>query len=228
MTIRVIVVEDHLLALEAMSVELSKHPDIEIVTTASGDVSTANLLQLIHDNEPHLVILDLSMKVSNLNPFATIPSLQKNCPEVDVLVLIRREDGILVRWLISCKVKGCLFNDDEQTLSLGAVVRKISEGKIAYSQEILERYFQLFELALTPRELDVLGLAGEGLSNSGIAKRLSISSVTIRNHLSNIYAKLGIPQDAGLNVRVCAINIARRLGLARTDVLPRTEQYPGH
>lgn len=197
MTIRVVIVEDHLLALEAMSAALGQYPDIEIVATASSEDGTDGLLQLMRDNEPHLVILDLSTKFSNLNPFTTIPALKEHYPEVDVLVLARREDGILVRWLISHKVMGCLFNDDEQTQSLGAAVRKISEDRMAYSQEITERYFQLFELALTPRELDVLGLAAEGWLNCEIARRLSISPVTVRNHLSNIYAKLDIPQDAG-------------------------------
>jgi DNA-binding CsgD family transcriptional regulator len=56
--------------------------------------------------------------------------------------------------------------------------------------------FHLSDLILTPRKLDVLYLAGEGMSNCEIADRLSISPVTIRNHLSNLYAKLGILQNA--------------------------------
>ena len=110
---------------------------------------------------------------------------------------------------------GCLFNDDERIQSLGTVVHKVTEGKLVYSQRIVERYFQLFELALTPRELDVLYLAGEGLSSGGIAERLSVSPLTIRNYLSRIFAKLGIPQEAELSSRVCAINMARHLGITR-------------
>jgi DNA-binding NarL/FixJ family response regulator len=218
MAIRVIVIEDHLLALEAMLAALSERPDIEIVATATSGEGAHGLLQLVRDNEPHLVILDFSMRFSNLNPFTAIPALKEHYPEVDVLVLARREDGILVRWLISYKVTGCLFSDDEQIRSLGTVVRKISEGRMVCSQEIVERYFQLFELALTPRELDVLGLVAEGWLNCEIARRLSISPVTVRNHLSNIYAKLDIPQDAGVNPRVCAINVARHLGLLGEQV----------
>jgi DNA-binding NarL/FixJ family response regulator len=115
-------------------------------------------------------------------------------------------------------VIGCLLNDDEQVQSLGTVVHKVAEGKLAYSQEIVEQYFHLSDLTLTPRELDVLYLAGEGLSNCEIAERLSVSPVTIRNHLSNVYAKLGIPQDARLSSRTCAIKMARQLGVMRTSI----------
>jgi DNA-binding NarL/FixJ family response regulator len=108
------------------------------------------------------------------------------------------------------------------------VARKVAEGKLAYSQEIVERYFHLSDLILTPRELDVLYLAGEGMSNCEIADRLSISPVTIRNHLSNVYAKLGIPQDARWSPRVCAIKMARELGVMRMGTGPEAAQYFGH
>ena len=209
MTIRVVVVENHLLALKGISAELSQHPEIDVVAALTNRVGAGVLLQLMHDKDPHLVVLDLSLKVSCLDPFKAIPILRESCPEVEIVVLIGREDGILMRWLISHRVMGCLLSDDERIESLGTVVRKVAEGKLIYSQEIVEQYFQLFELALTPRELDVLYLAGEGLSNGEIGKRLSISPVTIRNHLSSIYAKLGISQEAGLSPRVCAINMAR-------------------
>jgi two-component system response regulator DesR len=227
MVIRVIVIESHLLALEGVSAKLERRPNIEVVATVSGNVGMDDLLQLVHDNDPHLVIFDLSLKVSSLDPFATISTLTERCPEVRIVVLVGREDGILVRWLVSHRVVGCLFSDDEQIRSLETVVRKVADGKLAYSQEIMERYFQLFELALTPRELDVLYLAGEGLSNGEIAKRLSISPVTVRNYLSSIYAKLGIPQEAGVSPRVCAINMARHLGLRGMGVVTEADSPLG-
>jgi DNA-binding NarL/FixJ family response regulator len=215
MTIRVVVVENHLLALKGISAELSQHPEIEVVAVLGNKGGTDDLLQLVHDKDPHLVILDLSLKVSYLDPFETIPLLRERYPEVETVVLIGHEDGILMRWLVSHRVMGCLFNDDERVQSLGTVVHKVTEGKLVYSQQIVERYFQLFELALTPRELDVLYLVGEGLSSGEIAKRLAISRVTIRNHLSRIYTKLGVRQETGLSSRVCAINMARHLGITR-------------
>jgi DNA-binding NarL/FixJ family response regulator len=219
MGIRVIVIESHLMALEGILAKLDEPSDIEVVAALSDGIGTDDLLQLVRDNRPHLAILDLSLKVSSLDPFDIISTLRKKYPEVKIVVLVGRDDGILMRWLVSHKVTGCLFSSDEQVRSLGDVVRKVAEGKLAYSQEIMERYFQLFELALTPRELEVLYLAGEGLSNDAIAKRLSVSPVTIRNHLSNVYAKLGIPQEVGVSPRVCAVNRAKHLGLIRAGAV---------
>ena len=218
MTIRVVVVENHLLALKGISAELSQHPEIEVVAALIGGRGTGDLVRLIHDKDPHVVIFDLSLKVSCLDPFETISALKERYPEVEIVVLIGQEDGILIRWLVSHRVMGCLFNDDERIQSLGTVVHKVTEGKLVYSQQIMERYFQLFELALTPRELNVLYLAGDGLSNLAIAERLAISRVTIRNHLSRIYAKLGVRQESRLSPRVCAVNMARHLGITRTSI----------
>ena len=212
------------MALRGISAELDEIPDIQVVAALSGCVQVSDLLELVQDKNPHLVILDLSLKVACLDPFETIPALKERCPDVESVVLVGREDVILVRWLVSHKVMGCLFNDDEQIQSLGAVVHKVADGKLAYSQEIVERYFHLSDLTLTPRELDVLYLAGEGLSNGEIAERLSISPVTVRNHLSNVYAKLGIPQDARWSPRVCAIKMARELGVMRMGIEAEAEQ----
>jgi DNA-binding NarL/FixJ family response regulator len=228
MAIRVVVVEGHLLALRGISTELDKIPDIQVVAALSGCVQVSDLLELMRAKNPHLAVLDLSLKVACLDPFETIPALKERYPEVKIVALVGREDVILIRWLVSHKVTGCLFSDDKQTQSLGAVARKVAEGKLAYSQEIVERYFHLSDLVLTPRELDVLYLAGEGMSNCEIANRLSISPVTIRNHLSNVYAKLGIPQDARWSPRVCAIKMARELGVMRMGTGPEAAQYFGH
>lgn len=212
MAIRVVVIEHHLLALRGISAQLAEPPDIQVVATLSGAVQSDDLLGLLQEEKPHLAILDLSLKVARLNPFETIPALKENYPQVRVLALVGRQDGILVRWLVSRRVMGCLFSDDKRIQSLGAVVRKVAEGKLAYSLEIVEGYFHPAGPALTARELDVLYLAAEGLSNGEIGERLSISPVTVRNHLSNVYAKLGVPQDGRFSPRVCAINMARQLG----------------
>jgi DNA-binding NarL/FixJ family response regulator len=213
MAIRVIVIEGHLLALRGISAELDEIPDIQLVAALSGGMQVSDLMELVQNKNPHLAVLDLSLKVACLDPFEAVPALKERYPELDIVALVGREDVILIRWLVAHKVMGCLFSDDEQIESLGAVVHKVAEGKLAYSQEIVERYFHLSDLTLTPRELDVLYLAGEGLSNCEIANRLSISPVTVRNHLSNVYAKLGIPQDARWSPRVCAVKMARELGV---------------
>jgi DNA-binding NarL/FixJ family response regulator len=218
MTIRVVIVENHLIALRAMSAELEAQPDIDVAATVSGEVGTDDLLRLVGDEEPHVVVLDLSLKYPRLDSFEVIPALKGRQPEVAILALVGRDDGTLLPWLVSHRVKGCMFSDDERTLPLSATVRKVAEGKIVYSHDIMERCFHLLDLRLTQRESEVLCLMGEGLANGEIARRLSTSPVTVRNHLSSIYAKLGIVQGQDRNSRVCAVNAARQLGMLGGEV----------
>ena len=213
MAIRIIVIENHLLALQTMSAELGRYADIEVVDTITDTIGKTDLSQLIRENRPDIVVLDLSVRMSNIDPVTAVATLEDNYPDVAVLVLISREDDFLVRGLIDAGVNGCLFSSDEQVLSLGTVVRKISEAKSAHSRKVMERYFELRDITLAPRELEILRLMAEGLSNNEIAERLTVSSSTVRNYLSSAYAKLDVSRKAGVNCRVCAINRAKQLGL---------------
>ncbi|MEA3377503.1 MAG: LuxR C-terminal-related transcriptional regulator [Chloroflexota bacterium] len=78
--------------------------------------------------------------------------------------------------------------------------------------------------APTERELDVVGLLGQGLSNKGIAERLSISPATAQHHTSSIYAKLEVREDPSLNRRMCAVNAARRSVLIQNVRVTRARE----
>lgn len=213
MKVRLVVVEDHVLALRAMLARLETRPAIEVVATVSTELTAEGLAELVDDHQPDVVLIDFSSEILGLNPFAAIAMMKDEYPDVHVLTLVRQEQGTLVHWLVSAKVAGCLLNDDEEILSLGEIVRKVSQGRTVYSQRIVERYLNLSELNLTPRERDVVVQVVNGLSNLGAARELSVSSATVRNHLSRIYEKLDVPRDGDVNPRVCLVNRMKRLGL---------------
>lgn len=210
MTIRVAVIEDHLLVLQAVSDALEEYPGIEVV---AADTGQADALRLIRETQPDVVILDVGVRIRDLDPVTTVEMIKRTCPAVEVLALVSCGDAIFVREIIEAGVRGYLSKNDEQILSLGTVVCNIIGGKRVYSQDVIERYLDLSNPVLTPQELAVLRLAAEGLSNSTIAERLAVSCRTARNYMSAIYSKLGISHKAGLNLRVYAINRAKQLGL---------------
>jgi two-component system response regulator DesR len=210
MTVRVVVIGNHLLALQAVSATLRGNPDIEVVTRDTGE---ANLLRVTRETRPDIVIIDFSVRTPALDPGMAVEVLKQACPTVEILALIGHNDSASVRGIIDAGARGCLFSDDEQLLSLSTVLRRIARGERTYSQAVLEGYMNHPYCALTPHQLAVLRLAAEGLSDRTIAKRLAISPQTVRNHLCNIYTRLGVSSQTGMNRRVGAINRAKRLGL---------------
>lgn len=224
MSIRVLIVERHALARKAMIIALKKHPDIDVVAAVDGDLEAEELVELAEKRRPDVAIFDFSTKVPGVGSFSVVEALRSRQSKLRLLALVRRADGILIRRLRLLKVTGCLFSDDGCSLALGTAVRNVYDGRLTYSQGIYELAFQHLDERLTKRELDVLSLLGEGLSNKGIAKCLSISTFTVQNHISSIYGKLGIPQGASKNRRVCAINAARRSDLAQTVTVGRARE----
>jgi len=210
MAIRVVLIEDHLLALQAMSAALKKEPDIEVVATTTGKDDP---LRLARETRANVVILDAKVRMPGTDPVTMVVNLKRVCPAIEVLVLIGHDDDVLVSKLIDAGVRGCLFKTDEQTLSLGTIVRRLSKRELLFSQRILQTYFDPFKPILALRELSVLRLAAEGLTNGAIAEQLMLSDSTVRNYLFSIYAKLGISKKERWNPRVVAINKARKLGL---------------
>lgn len=212
MAIRVVMIGDHLLVLQAVSAMLKGDPDITVV---ASDTGRGDLSRLVREARPDVVILDLSVRGNDLDPAATAETLKRGYPAVEILALIGRDDGVFVRGLVDAGVTWCLFNDDERLLSLGTVLRRVSRGERGYSQGIMEMYLDGPRAALTPNELAILRLAAEGLSNHAISKQLMIADKTVRNSLSAVYTKMDISRGNGVNSRVEAINRARELGLLR-------------
>ena len=210
MTIRVAVIEEHLLVLQALSAMLRAHPVIEVVAACTDG---SDCLRLVKQARPDVVIFDFVSRTRKLDPVAAVDVLKRTCPGVEILALLDRDDGVSVRGIIEAGARGCLLRDDEHVLSLAEVACRIAAGERVYSQEVVERYFDLPDTALTPQELAMLRLASEGMSNNAIAERLVMASSTVRNRISSIYGKLGTSREAGVNPRVHAINKARQLGL---------------
>jgi len=218
MPIRVLVVEADPLARQTMIAQLAKHPQTEVVAAIEGDLTGEQLLELTRDKQADVLILDFNGRDLGADIFKVVASVSHPESGVRLLARVRRDDTILIRRLTSSRVTGCLFTDDASVLSLGEVVCRVHGGIVTYSQEIYEQIFRHLEVSLTDRELDVLGLLEQGLSNRGIAAELFISPATVQNHISSIYAKLDIREDAKLNRRVCALNAARRSGFARETI----------
>jgi DNA-binding NarL/FixJ family response regulator len=206
LAIRVAIIEDHPLVLESITTRLEGEEDIQVVGTAEHG---AELLNLVRSKSPDVVVLDLSMSAGQFEPLTAVKTLRQTYPDVQVLVFTGYDDGIWIRGLIEAGALGYVLKSDG--------VREVYAGRRFYSPSVSDKFFASENVNLfTNTQVAILWLVAQGYSNSSIGEKMGITEKTVCNYLSDIYGKLDIRGDAGINRRVVAINKARDLG-----ILPR-------
>jgi DNA-binding NarL/FixJ family response regulator len=208
--IRVFIADDHPVVRAGVVGLLGREPDIEVVreTGDGGEVE-----RLVAEAAPDVLVLDVNMP--GLDPIPVTRRLLGERPGLRVLVLSAYSDEAYVTGLLSAGATGYVLKD-EALESLVVAIRAVARGESWLSQSIAG---QLARKAIDPkrsgradalsgREREVLRLLALGLPNDGIADTLFISKRTVQNHVSNIYAKLG------LGSRTEAVLYAIRHGIA--------------
>lgn len=195
--IRVILADDHALVREGLRRFLSEAVDIEVVGEAANGEEALELVEKVH---PDVAVLDIQMP--GLSGLQATREITARFPDVRVLILTAYDDDPYVFALLREGADGYLLKSadpdellaavravfrGEPALSPGItdkVIRQLREGKPAGAAEQVER--------LTAREIEVLQLAAQGLTNKAIGQRLSISDRTVQGHLANMYAKMNV------------------------------------
>jgi DNA-binding NarL/FixJ family response regulator len=207
--IRVLLADDHVVLREATAELIDHQPDMRVVGQAGTGEETVDLAR---EHHPDVVVMDIAMpRMDGL--MATQRILAEN-PATRVLVLTAHEDREHVIALLEAGATGYL----PKTVGLNELldaIRATSRGESVLPPSVAsvvvhhlaERPAGVPEDALTPREMEVLRLLSEGLSNQQIAYDLDLSVRTVEAHLTHIYAKLG----AGS--RTEAVLLALRKGL---------------
>ncbi len=199
MTIRVLIADDHPLTREALAGLLAAN-GFEVVAQASGGLEA---IASAGELRPDVVVLDLTMP--DMDGLTALPKLREASPESSVVVLTAAEDDTNLLTAIRLGAAGYLLKNEpperiveflrgvahgEAALS-GAVARRLLEqvrdGSLQHGvvpESIAER--------LSARELEVLLLLDQHLGTDEIAQRLFISEHTVRSHVKNLLAKLGV------------------------------------
>ena len=194
--VRVIVVDDQTLLREGIATLLRGDPRIEVAGQGCNGQEAVDLTASL---QPDVVLVDIKMPV--MNGIQAVVEIKQRWPSVRVVILTSYVyDGYVVEALMA-GADGYLLKDTslaafisgimavaagEQVIEPG-VARHVAEMLAKQSQERHQCYD-----GLTPRELQMLAMIARGLVAKEIAHELRISEKTVRNHVSNIYRKLGI------------------------------------
>jgi NarL family two-component system response regulator LiaR len=209
--IRLLIVDDHAVVREGLQALIISEPDIEVVGEAADGLEAVRLARAL---QPDVILLDLVMpRKSGLE---AIVEIKQDNPEARILVLTSFADDDKVFTAIKSGALGYLLKDSLPHELLQAI-RDTNRGESSLHPAIARKLVQELNRPsdlppsgdpLTGRELEVLKLVAQGLSNQEIAEKLAITERTARTHVVNILGKLHLAN------RTQAALYALREGLA--------------
>lgn len=205
--IRLVLADDHPVVRTGLRALLDTEPDFEVVAEAS---SAEEAVRLTADTAVDVVLMDLQFGQGMHGSEATVAiTEQPEAPSVLVLTTYDTDADILAA--IEAGATGYLLKDAPPK-ELATAVRTAAAGQSALAPAIAHRLMDRVrapDTSLSSREIEVLGLVADGLSNQAISKRLFLSQATVKSHLVHIYDKLGVES------RTSAVAVAKARGLIR-------------
>jgi two-component system, NarL family, response regulator LiaR len=190
--IRVMLVDDHAMVRRGLATFLKVFDDLLLAGEAeSGEAAIA----LCADILPDVILMDMVLPL--IDGAAATRIIRQRFPQVQVIALTSFKEGELIKKALEAGAIGYLLKDitaDE----LATAIRAAHSGRSTLSPEAAQALVQNASqppspgLDLTERELDVLTLMIEGLNNTQIAGKLTVSPSTIKSHVSNILSKLNV------------------------------------
>lgn len=190
--IRVMLVDDHTMVRRGLATFLKVFDDLELAGEASSGQEAIQLCDHLH---PDVVLMDMVMP--DMDGAAATRIIRKRSPSTQVIALTSFKEGILVQSALQAGAIGYLLKDVSAD-ELVQAIRAAHDGRSTLSPEAAQSLILAASkspapgLDLTDRECEVLGLMVEGLNNTQIAARLSVSPSTVKSHVSNILSKLGV------------------------------------
>lgn len=218
---RVVVVDDQTVVREGIVMLLGLLPGIEVVGAAADGLEA---VRLVAEQAPDVVLMDLRMP--RCDGVEATRRIRREHPGTQVVVLTTFGDDDSLFPALRAGARGYLTKDAGAEEIVRAV-EQVMSGEAGLSPKVQMRLLERLSApvaevpgaapaaprelpdGLTAREAEVLALVADGLSNSEIARRLHVSTATVKTHINNLFAK------AGVRDRAQAVRYAYRHGIAR-------------
>jgi DNA-binding NarL/FixJ family response regulator len=215
--ITILIADDSAPFREGMRAMLRREADLTLAGEATNGVEA---VRLAGSRQPDVVLMDLHMPEGN--GIEATRKIVAAAPHIRVLVLTMFEDDDSVFAAMQAGARGYILKGADKGEILRAI-RAVHSGEAIFGPAIAQRMMQYFAALqqpapaqlpfaeLTDREREILALIAAGRTNQEIAERLVVSLKTVRNHVSNIFAKLQVAD------RAQAMSVARQAGLGKKD-----------
>lgn len=192
--ITVLLADDHHLVRRGFRRLLEDDPRLEVVgEAADGDEA----IRLVTELRPQVVVMDAAMP--GTSGMAATRAIRTAAPDVAVLMLSMHSEETVVRQAMDAGARGYILKNVVD-LDLAAAIVRVAAGETVVDQTLVKPALPGERNRLTPRELEVLQLICDGLSNRDIAARLKLSVNTVSVHRANIMNTLGVHKTAELVV----------------------------
>jgi DNA-binding NarL/FixJ family response regulator len=206
--IRVLVADDHPIVREGLRAVVDTLPDMEFL----GSVATGpEAVETALTERPDVVVMDLALP--GIDGVEATRQIVAALPDVVVLVLTMHDDDTMLFGAIRAGARGYLVKGATQE-RIASAIRAVSHGEVLFGAGIAQRLLNDLSRRvpvplpdLSEREREILRLLSSGQRTDQIAARLFLSPKTVRNHISNLMAKLGV------NDRAQAVALARDAGI---------------
>ena len=212
--IRIMLVEDNPEYRDVISLALEDEPDIDLISQfGTSEIALRSLQDMSTRKVPDLVLLDL--RLPGMDGLDSLPYFKSALPDAKIMILTQSDDEADVLRAISRGASGYLLKssrvnqitDGISTVMVGGA--PLDSGVARFILDTLQNNMPKDEVEnmLTPRELEILTLLGDGFVKKEIAMQLGISYTTVDTHVAHVYEKLEVRNAPS------AINRAHRLGL---------------
>ena len=195
MAIKIMITDDHSMIREGLKNLLELDGDIKVICEAENGEDCLEKLKTV---TPDVLLLDINMP--KMNGLEVLKKLKDNKSKVKVLVLTVHNETEYLMKAVEIGINGYVLKDSESA-ELKKAIFTVAEGESyiqpslipALNAKMIETNKDAEKIkSLTKRELDVLKLLAVGMYNKEVGKRLEISERTVKNHVSNIFKKLGV------------------------------------
>lgn len=209
MKIKIFIVDDHDLFKEGIKLLLRNEKELEV----TGDASNGeDLLNQIKKNQPDVILMDINMPV--MNGIEATKKVLSSYPNVKILALTMFEEGAYITEMMKAGAHGYLLKNTGRDELMNAI-RKVCNGEKYLSSSVTVKLLESVmnpnntstntiasmerkKADITKRELVIIKLIAQELTNQEIADKLDNSPMTIITHRKNLLRKLGVKNTAGL------------------------------